>query len=363
MARTVGPCRKIIGQPRACAQLQALIEADCLPSLLFAGPPGVGKRTAALQLARTANCEAPADRPCGKCRSCRTIAKLNHPDVRAIFPARLSRKSDSADEQESDGIINTVLESSPAYALEERQPRVNPQLTISIKLVRWLRREMTRPPFTARRRFFVILNAHQMLAEASNAFLKILEEPQRQTTIILTTDRPNVLLPTVRSRCRLVKFANIPDPELTDWLIQHRQVEAETARLAAAMAEGSPGRALRFLESPDDFLARPALEFFALREAGEAEVLATLSDLGGAPVPIVVGTFLFLYRQALRARHGLMTELAEELAPAIRQADRLSDDYLRRVIRYLVERLQEARTNVDRRLFLYTLLSSLRRPN
>jgi DNA polymerase-3 subunit delta' len=363
MARTVSPWRDVIGQPRACSQLQALLDADRLPSLLFAGPNGIGKRTVALQLARAANCETPAGRPCGKCRSCRTIARLTHPDVRVLFPVRLSRKSGSDDEPGTDDVINTVLESSPAYALGESQPPANPQLSISIRLVRWLRREMARPPFTAQRRFFIILSAHQMTQEAANAFLKILEEPQRQTTIVLTTDRPNILLPTVRSRCRLVRFSNVPDMELAQWLGRRTDIQPGEARLAAAMAEGSPGRALRFLESPDEFLARPALDFFALREAGEAEVLATLEELGRAPVAVVVGTFLFLYRQVLRARHGLAIGLTGDIAPAIRQAERLPDDYLRRVIRYLVERLQEARTRVDRRLFLYTLLSSLRRPN
>jgi DNA polymerase III delta' subunit len=357
----VNPCPEVIGQPRACSQLQALLTASRLPSLLFSGPAGVGKRTTALQLARAANCDAGTDGPCGECRSCRTIARLNHPDVRVIFPIKLKRERDAEDEGEAEDAINTVLELSPGYALGKSQPVSNPQLNISIRLVRWLRREMARPPFTARRRFFIILNAHQMAPPAANALLKILEEPQAATTIILTTDRPNTLLPTVRSRCRLVKFANIPAAELAGWLVNQRNVEPDTARLAATMAEGSLGRALRFLETPDEYLAQPALDFFALGETGEAEVLAALDELGGIPVPVVVGTFLFLYRQVLRARHGIAPDLTDDLAPVVRRAARLPDDYLRRVIKYLAERLQEARASVDRRLFLYTLLSSLRR--
>lgn len=361
MAGAVNPCPGLIGQPRACSRLAALLESGSLPSLLFAGPAGVGKRTAALQLARAANCETGTGRPCGECHSCRTITSLHHPDVKVVFPVRLPKKR--GDEETIESVVDKVLELSRNYTLDRAQPPAQPQLSISIKLVRWLRQEMARPPFTARRRFFIVLNAHQMTDEAANAFLKILEEPQAKTTVILTTNRLNSLLPTVRSRCRLVRFAGVPAPELVSWLVNDRGVPPDTARMSATVADGSPGRALGFIENPDDYLSAPALAFFASGGAGEAEVLAALDKLRGTPATVVVSTFLFLYHQALRARHGVDTDLAPAIAEPVRRAAGLPDDYLRRVIGYLAGRLREARSPIEPRLFLYTLLSSLRRPS
>ncbi len=373
------------------ALLDAILKVGRFPPLLFAGPPGVGKRTAALLLARAANCETrppltsaehKAPKPelksgtrllaensksksqslvsCGRCSSCRTITLLHHPDVRVFFPVRPEKRT-ADDEDEMAGALQKTLEASERYQLGKAQPEPDPKHTISIEVVRWLRQEMTKPPLLARHRFFVILHAHRMTAEAANAFLKTLEEPQRQTALILTTDRPTLLFETIRSRCRLVRFSPITPEKLQQWLTEKTGIKPEEAELAALVADGSPGRALRFLNEPDDFLAAPVLEFFSLPRASERDVLVTMTRLDQTPLATVTFTLLFLFRQALLAKLGIGTGYARH-NPAIRaKAAASSLDYLHQENLFLASRLEDCRLNINRRLFLYTLLADVRR--
>ncbi|MFO7638757.1 MAG: hypothetical protein R6X14_05610 [bacterium] len=354
----------LIGRESACRVLAAFLAREDLPPLLFAGPESSGKRTIALRLARAANCLAePGERPCGECRACRTIAALNHPDVRLLFPpARRARKKDRAEEDEVASRMAAIVEQTPAYGPDRQAPPLDPALAIPIEAVRWVRHEMARPPFGARRRFFIVLHAERMTAEAANAFLKTLEEPQQQSTLVLTTSAPSMLLDTVRSRCRLVRFPAVRAEDIRQWLVATHGAGPEAAALAAEIANGSPGRALRFLESPDDYLSPAVVEFFCNPGRGAGQVSETLDRLAGASLTTVTGSFLFLLDQTLRVRHGLPTCYAAANPDLQRRAATLPDDYLRRAIRYVNERLGETRLNVNRKLFLYTLLASLRRP-
>ncbi len=353
----------IIGQPSACENLTQLARADRLPSLLFAGPPGTGKRTTALWLARALNCPAD-DPPCNTCQSCKTLTHLNHPDIKLIFPIKVPKKVAQVDDMQAkiELVAEETIKHYEDYAADRAQPEPDSRHSISILQVRWLRRESARPPLLARRRFFIILHAHRMADPAANALLKTLEEPQKQTTIILTTDRPNQLLDTIRSRCRLIRFLPVPTDAIRDWLVDTRGAEPDTAALAAHISEGSFSRALSFIEDPEQLLTPPAIDFFALPQAGEDQVLEAAAKLDRIPLTTTVTTLAYLYQQALRAKHGLRSEYAN-LNPAVRsKAETCSDDYLRRVLRYLADRADDTRLNVNRKLFIYTLLSSLRRP-
>ena len=348
----------LIDRDRTCTSLTAFLAEGRLPSLLFAGPESSGKRTLALRLAQAANC-AETTRPCGTCRSCRTIAALGHPDVRVLFPARKRRRKDDNDDPAS--AIALMLEQSPDYALDRTAPPLDPGLSIPVDAIRWVRREMSRPPFSAARRFFIILHAERMTTEAANAFLKTLEEPQQQSALVLTTSAPSMLPDTIRSRCRFIRFPAVAAAPIRDWLIAEHDAEPAAAALAAEFSGGSPGRALRFLTDPDEHLDPVVVDFFVRPQDGEDRVFSALDALGRTPLPTITASFLFLLDQALRVRHELPTCYAAANPDLVRRARMLPDDYLRRAIRYVTERLDEARlSGINRRLFLYTLLASLR---
>ncbi len=200
---------QFIGNERTRDQLRKLVETDRLhPCLLWEGAEGLGKATTATWLATVANCEADdlAQRPCGRCWSCRQIPKGQHPDILYIGldPSKTAR-------------------------------------IISVAQAREIIAQLTVKPFHARRRFVIIDPADAMTPEAANALLKTFEDPPAQTHFILITAAPAALLLTVRSRSQRIRFAPVEEAKISAWL--EGQGVAQAARVARA-SEGCPGRAL-----------------------------------------------------------------------------------------------------------------------
>jgi DNA polymerase III subunit delta' len=224
------PFRHLVGHRRLIGLLARAASRGALPpSLIFDGPDGVGKRRAALALAQLFNCSAPAVEPmlraagagraatpgadadahapdaCGECASCRRISRGVHADVLVVCPGDSgSIKVDQA---------RQVIEQS-AYR-----------------------------PFEGRRRVVIVDGADAMEVSAQNALLKTLEEPPAASTFVLITARPDVLLPTVRSRCQRVRFGRLAPAEVAAVLMEQGFTEA-AAHAAAALAAGSVGQAL-----------------------------------------------------------------------------------------------------------------------
>jgi DNA polymerase III subunit delta' len=183
------------------------------PSLIFAGPDGVGKRLAAISLAQFFNCLSPsagdaesAPDACGHCTVCRRVARGVHADVLMIEP----------------GDSGSIKVDQVRGAIERSAYR----------------------PFEGRRRAVIVDEADAMEAPAQNALLKTLEEPPAASTFVLVTARPDLLLPTVRSRCQRVRFAPLSPADIAQVLIRDHGFAEHDAHAAAALADGSLARAL-----------------------------------------------------------------------------------------------------------------------
>ena len=192
---------------------RAAVRGSLPPSLIFAGPDGVGKRLAAISLAQFFNCLSPsagdpesAPDACGHCTVCRRIARGVHADVLLIEP----------------GDSGSIKVDQARGAIERSAYR----------------------PFEGRRRVVIVDDADAMEAPAQNALLKTLEEPPAASTFVLVTGRPDLLLPTVRSRCQRVRFAPLSPADIAQVLIRDHGFAEHDAHAAAALADGSLGRAL-----------------------------------------------------------------------------------------------------------------------
>ena len=233
---------QVVGHRWAIELLNRQIEHGHMPqALLIAGPLHVGKSTLARFVAQSLNCQG-AERPCGRCVSCRKISSGNHPDVR-IF--------DQDDEP------------------------------IKIEQVRELQRELALSPYESSYRIALLCNFERATTSAANALLKTLEEPAGPVVLILTATDPSKLLPTIVSRCQILTLRPLPQPEILAALQTRWQAAPEQAELLAQLAAGRLGWAVRAL-ADDDFLARreqQLQDLLALLRQSRAERLAYAQQL------------------------------------------------------------------------------------
>ncbi|MFO7980786.1 MAG: DNA polymerase III subunit delta' [Candidatus Aminicenantes bacterium] len=199
----------IIGNDRIKNILRKSLQRERLPgSLLFYGPEGVGKKETALVLAKALNCLQKKDDSCEKCSSCEAVNKQigTFPDVMRI------------------------------QAEKE---------TIQIDQIRLIKQAAYLRPMIGKKRVFIIEDAEKMNEEASNSLLKVLEEPPLFSHIILTTDNLFAILPTIKSRCQILKFTQISRQDVQKELIE-RGTDEEKAKIISLLVQGNLQKALEF---------------------------------------------------------------------------------------------------------------------
>lgn len=216
---------RLVGNERAKDVLRRMLEKGRVPgALLFAGEEGIGKRLFALELAKAMNCRTPKGfEACDRCASCERIA-------RSVFPPYASE-----DENKKRIIWSEHID----VALVRPFNRL-----IRIAPMRELEREANFRPIEGRARLFIIEDADRLNDESSNALLKTLEEPPQTTHLVLLTARPAALLPTIRSRCQMIRFSPLNVEAMEKYLVDERRMPKREANLLAHVARGSLGRAL-----------------------------------------------------------------------------------------------------------------------
>lgn len=209
----------ILGQDRPRQILKKALRSGRIPnSYLFYGQESVGKKLAAIELAKALNCEVsgPVD-GCDQCSSCLKIEKRTHPDFFMLEPEK----------------------SSPTAR----------EATLKIDAVRELQRKLMYLPYEGQTKVAIINNAECMNPQAANSFLKTLEEPPAQTLIILIASNPYQLLPTIVSRCQGIRFYPLPSEAIRKIITRHLTSETgeappEELELRSQRSRGQVARAL-----------------------------------------------------------------------------------------------------------------------
>ena len=228
----------IEGQETAVRALISSIQRSFVAhAYLFAGPRGVGKMSAALAFASALNCSNPSPEgdACGLCISCLRIQAGSDADVRTIFPDGNQTKIEQVQE-----IIH----------------------------------DLNFAPLSGKYRVFIIEQADTLNPSSENCILKILEEPPSFGVLILVSSNPNSLLPTIRSRCRLVRFRRARTEEVAAALEKRADLPEDDLRVIASCAQGAIGRALDTASDPDYLEERAALIEAMNMLAGGPPVLA-----------------------------------------------------------------------------------------
>jgi len=202
--------REIIGQEVPLTILKNNLRSDRIAhAYLFVGENSIGKRLTALNLAKVLNCEKGKADACDQCSSCQRIERFRHPDVKWLEP---------------DGVSQTI----------------------KIDHILELQREIYLKPFEGRTKVFILLEAERMNRQAANAFLKTLEEPPGESVLILLSSAAEELLPTIRSRCQLVRFSLISQKKIEKFLLENLNCSLTEARSLSVISEGKLGEAVRF---------------------------------------------------------------------------------------------------------------------
>ncbi|HEY8413201.1 MAG TPA: DNA polymerase III subunit delta', partial [Pyrinomonadaceae bacterium] len=215
---------ELTGNARVKDALKRMITSGRLPgALLFAGEEGVGKKLFALEVARTLNCRTPKDgEACGVCSSCVRTTKLNYPE-----------------REDADEWTQIIWTDHPDVGLV-----VAPKRVLRVEQMRQIEKEANFRPFEGKARVFLVDEADKLNDASANALLKVLEEPPRTSHLILITARPAMLLPTILSRCQMIRFAPLTPAEIESHLVRNKLADAKTAGVRARAAGGSIGRAL-----------------------------------------------------------------------------------------------------------------------
>src|SRR5687768_13866869 len=202
---------QLVGNDRVKRLLMRTLESGRLPgALLFTGEEGVGKKLFAVELARALNCPKPKNNQgCGECGPCKRAANFNYP---------------SASEAEDFKAI--IWSDHPDLGLV-----VAPKRLLVVEQMRQIEREANFRPYEGKARFFLVEEAHKLNDPSANALLKVLEEPPHTSHIILMTSRPAMLLPTIRSRCQMIRFSPLAAEEIETHLVQDKVANAGEARI------------------------------------------------------------------------------------------------------------------------------------
>jgi DNA polymerase III subunit delta' len=241
---------EFLGNPSTVESLRAAIAAGRLPhSMIVAGPRGAGKYTLALMLTMALQCErqpreiAADGRSlasfCGVCRNCTRIAESAELETKveeAVAAREEMRETDKKD-------TRVLVQTHPDVLILPPDP---PQLLIKLGQVRTLIGRSQRTPSEAPAKVFVITSA-AFMKEAANSLLKVLEEPPTYVHILILAENLGELLPTIRSRCAVVRLGALPAEEIEALLTRLRPESNKTERaLLARLSEGAVGRALGF---------------------------------------------------------------------------------------------------------------------
>jgi len=357
-----------LGNERIVSALRGALKTERVPhALLFTGARGVGKFTLARMFAQAANCETMLDDFCGKCPTCLQLNLLAEPEK--LIEQGLGERGESADASAVER-IPLILQTHPdVWALVPdpvrlKSPVARPMLRVG--QLRAVQRAAYFQPL-GRRRVFILDGAETMRWDVANVFLKILEEPPGSATLILTAPSPYSLLPTIVSRCLQFHFAPLPLEDVEKIILAKTDRDKKDVRLAAQLAEGSPGLAMEMDVAATAQRRRDALRILERAASGQgfAQLFADTSALAKdrdtsfeEQIAVFYGLLSDLLALTANTREPALRNvpLAKELQALSKSID---TPWVMRAIAGFDELHSGARRNLNRQLGLDALAASL----
>lgn len=209
----MGSFKDVVGHKDILKYISSAVENNRVShAYILNGERGSGKKMLANLFAMTLLCETGDNEPCGKCHSCKQAEGGNHPDI-----------------------IRVTHEKPNSISVDDIRTQVNN--TVDIK------------PYQGPYKVYIIPQADMMTPQAQNAILKTIEEPPSYAVFLLLTENAETLLPTINSRCVMLKLRNIKDTLIKKYLMENLEIPDYKADMCTAFAQGNMGRAIMLANS------------------------------------------------------------------------------------------------------------------
>ena len=209
----MGSFKDVVGHKDILKYISSAVENNRVShAYMLNGERGSGKKMLANLFAMTLLCETGDNEPCGKCHSCKQAESGNHPDI-----------------------IRVTHEKPNSISVDDIRTQVNN--TVDIK------------PYQGPYKVYIIPQADMMTPQAQNAILKTIEEPPSYAVFLLLTENAETLLPTINSRCVMLKLRNIKDTLIKKYLMENLEIPDYKADMCTAFAQGNMGRAIMLANS------------------------------------------------------------------------------------------------------------------
>lgn len=263
----MGSFKDVVGHKDILKYISSAVENNRVShAYILNGERGSGKKMLANLFAMTLLCETGDNEPCGKCHSCKQAESGNHPDI-----------------------IRVTHEKPNSISVDDIRTQVNN--TVDIK------------PYQGPYKVYIIPQADMMTPQAQNAILKTIEEPPSYAVFLLLTENAETLLPTINSRCVMLKLRNIKDTLIKKYLMENLEIPDYKADMCTAFAQGNMGRAI-MLANSDHFneIREEAVQLLKhINEMELNEIVAAVKNISVYKLEIIdyLDIIMIWYRDVL----------------------------------------------------------------
>ncbi|EGG80279.1 DNA polymerase III, subunit gamma and tau [Lachnospiraceae bacterium 2_1_46FAA] len=323
--------KDVIGHNDIIQYIQNAVSQDKVShAYILNGERGSGKKMLADLFAMTLQCEEHTPNPCGECHSCKQAKSGNHPDI-----------------------IHVTHEKPNTISVDDIRTQVNNDIVIK--------------PYSSPYKIYIIPEADLLSVQAQNALLKTIEEPPAYAVIFLLTENAESLLPTIMSRCVMLKLRNIKTTLIKKYLMEQMQIPDYQADICAEFAQGNMGRAI-MLASSEHFneIKEEALQLLKhINEMEISEIVSAIKKIGTYKLSIndYLDIIMIWYRDVLIYKatkdvNGIV--FADQLRYIKDRANKSSYEGIETILESLEKAKARLKANVNFDLVMELLLLTIK---